>query len=156
MIATWLSVLKKNSLQGVRTYLREGGDPNEVDENGESVLFLAMRHHCESEVIDALIEGGARIDYRDAEGVSVLDVTITYNRLDLFERLLGEGIDAEGVRQSGFTPLMAAACYGREAMVKRLMEIGVDVDARDRQGLSAADFARKMGKSAILKLLREG
>lgn len=150
----WIELLKANNFLGVKHYLKNGGNPNESEENGESVLCFALRYHCDQEIFDLLIESGADLYQTDHEGVSVFDVAVTYNNLPLIERLITAGFDVRvSTRKSGFTPLMGAVCYGRTEVIQKLLDMGVDVSARDGHGLSALDFARKMRKTAILDLL---
>lgn len=150
----WIELLKANDYLGIKKHLKNGANPNDVEENGESVLCFALRYHCDQEILDILIENGADMFQIDNEGVSVFDVAVTYNHLPLIERLIHEGFDVNhATRKSGFTPLMGAVCYGRVEVIKKLLELGVDVQSRDAYGLSAIDFARKMHKKSILALL---
>lgn len=151
----WIELLKANNYLGIKQYLKNGGNPNEIEENGESVICFALRYHCDPEVFELLIEQGADLFQTDNEGVSVFDVAVTYNNLPLIERLITEGFDVNApTRRSGFTPLMGAVCYGRLEIIQKLLDMGVDVSARDGHGLSAIDFARKMRKQSILALLQ--
>lgn len=151
----WIELLKEGNYISIKHYLKNGGDANETEENGESVLCFALRYQCDEAIIDLLIEHGADIHHTDNEGVSVFDVAVTYNNLKLVERLIQDGFDVNhATRRSGFTPLMGAVCYGRVEVIHKLLEMGVDVDARDSHGFSARDFARKMGKKSILALLQ--
>jgi uncharacterized protein len=150
----WITLLKTNDYLGIKKYLKEGGNPNDTEENGESVICFAMRYHCDGEVLDLLIENGADLYQIDNEGVSVFDVAVTYNNLSIIERLIDSGFNVnQPTRKSGFTPLMGAVCYGRVEVIQKLLEKGVDVTRRDQHGLSAIDFARKMHKKTILALL---
>jgi ankyrin repeat protein len=150
----WIKLLKENNYLGIKQYLKKGGNPNECEENGESVICFALRYHCDAEILDLLIEQGADLFQTDNEGVSVFDVAVTYNNLPLIEKLINEGFDVNTpTRRSGFTPLMGAVCYGRLEIIQKLLEMGVDVSARDGHGLNAIDFARKMHKKSILALL---
>jgi len=151
----WIELLKGNNYLGIKRYLKNGASPNESEENGESVLCFALRYHCDSEILDLLIEQGANTLHSDNEGVSVFDVAVTYNNIPLIEKLIQEGFDVNSsTRRSGFTPLMGAVCYGRIEVIKKLLDMGVDVNARDGQGFGAIDFARKMHKKGILALLQ--
>ena len=151
----WIKLLKENNYLGIKQHLKKGGNPNECEENGESVLCFALRYYCDTEIFDLLIEEGANLHHTDNEGVSVFDVAVTYNNLLLIEKLIKEGFDVNtSTRRSGFTPLMGAVCYGRLEIIQKLLEMGVDVSARDGHGLNAIDFARKMHKKSILALLQ--
>jgi uncharacterized protein len=153
----WIELLKANDYLGIKKYLKNGGNPNAVEENGESVLCFALRYHCDSDSLDLLIESGADLHHVDHEGVSVFDVAVTYNHIPIIERLIDSGFDVnQPTRRSGFTPLMGAVCYGRIEVIQKLLEKGVDVTRRDNHGLSALDFARKMHKKSILTLLEGG
>jgi ankyrin repeat protein len=153
----WITLLKANDYLGIKKYLKSGGNPNAEEENGESVICFAMRYHCDSEILDLLIENGADLNHIDNEGVSVFDVAVTYNVLAIIERLIDNGFDVNHpTRRSGFTPLMGAVCYGRVEVIQKLLDKGVDVTTRDNHGFSALDFARKMHKKSILALLEGG
>lgn len=151
----WTQLLKENNYLGIKQYLKNGGNPNEQEENGESVLCFALRYHCDEDVLSILIDSGADLKHIDNEGVSVFDVAVTYNNLPIIEHLINAGFDVHtATRNSGFTPLMGAVCYGRIEVIKKLLAMGVDLDARDSHGFSAIDFARKMHKKTILELLQ--
>lgn len=150
----WIDYLKSNNYLGIKQYLKSGANPNDAEENGESVICFAMRYQCDQEILDLLIEQGADLNHTDNEGVSVFDVAVTYNCLPIIDRLIESGFDVnKATRKSGFTPLMGAVCYGRTEIIQRLLEKGVDLTARDSHGFSAADFARKMHKKSIMALL---
>lgn len=152
----WLKLLEHNDRIGIKRYLAEGADVNTANEHDESVLALALKMHCDEEVIDLLIESGADLEDFDEEGVGIFDYAITYNAPKLFGQLLASGIDVnKTMRRSRFTPLMAAVCYSRVEMAKQLLEAGADPKARDHKGFSAADFARKMRKNSMMQLLEQ-
>ncbi len=151
---TWLELLKNNDYMGVKKYLKDGADLEETNDIGESVLACALRARCDMDLLMLLIESGADIFDFDEEGVSILDMAITYDNLEMVNYLIENGMDVNQTsRRSGFTSLMAAACYGRVEIAKILLANEVDQNAKDSKGFSAIDFARKMNKKSILKLL---
>jgi len=150
----WIELLQNNDYIGVKKHLKNGADVNDAAQNGESVLAYALRARCDLDLIILLIENGADIFDFDEEGVSIFDVAITYDYIDIVKYLIKQGVDVNKTsRKSRFTPLMAAASYGRVEIAKLLLEHGADVDAVDIKGFSAIDFARKMNKKSILKIL---
>ena len=151
----WIELLKKNDFIGVKKYIKDGADLNDASsENGESVLAFALRSMCDMELIMLLIESGADIYDFDEEGVSIFEMAVTYDNIEMVKYLIEDGKDVNQTnRRSRFTPLMAAACYGRLDIAKLLIENGADKDAVDTKGISVTDFARKMNKKSILKLL---
>ena len=150
----WIELLKKNDLVGIKKYIRDGADTNEANESGESVLASSLRYRCDFDLVMLLIDSGADIFDFDEEGVSIFDMAVTYDNIEVVKYLISQGVDVNTTqRRSRFTPLMAAVCYGRVEMVEFLIEQGANTEAMDAKGISVIDFARKMNKKTILKLL---
>ncbi len=150
----WIELLKNNDLIGIKKYLNEGADVNEANDTGESVLASSLRYGCDFELIMLLVESGADIYDFDEEGVSIFDMAVTYNNIEMVKYLISKGVDVNATtRRSRFTPLMAAACYGRLEIAKLLLDHGADKNAVDAKGISVTDFARKTNKKSILLLL---
>jgi len=150
----WLEFLKNNDYLNVKKYIKDGADVNDVNESGESVLACAIRSSCDMELLMLLIDNSADIFDFDEEGVSIFDMAVTYNNIEIVKYLIEHGKNVnETKRKSGFTSLMAAACYGRVEITKILLSNGVNQAATDTKGFTAVDFARKMNKKTILKLL---
>lgn len=151
---TWIEFLKNNDLAGAKKYVKDGADVNEANETGESVLASSLRYRCDLELIMFLVESGADIYDFDEEGVSIFDMAVTYDNIQIVKYLISKGIEVDNTnRRSRFTPLMAAVCYGRYEIVKLLMEHGANKNAVDSKGISVIDFARKTNKKSILELL---
>ena len=149
----WLEYLKNNDYINVKKYIRDGGDLEETNDVGESVLACAIRARCDMDLLLLLVENGADIYDFDEEGVSIFDIAITYDNLEMVNYIINKGIDVnKTMRRSGFTSLMAAACYGRVEITKRLLAEGANQDALDSKGFNAMDFARKMNKKSVLAL----
>lgn len=151
----WIELLKNNDIVGIKKYIKDGADVNEANDTGESVLASSLRYGCDFELILFLVESGADIYDFDEEGVSIFDMAVTYNNIEMVKYLILQGIDVNSTtRRSRFTPLMAAACYGRLEIAKLLLEHGADKNAVDLKGISVTDFARKTNKKSILLLLQ--
>jgi ankyrin repeat protein len=150
----WIKYLRDNDFIAVKKYIKEGANIDASNENGESVLAMALRYKCDLDLLMLLVEGGADIYDFDEEGVSVFEMAITYGNIEMVKYLIDKGVDVNDTkRKSRFTPLMAAACYGRVDVAKLLIENGADTQAIDIKGISVTDFARKMNKKSILELL---
>jgi len=150
----WLEILKNNNYLAAMKYIKDGADLEESNEAGESVLALSLRHKCDIELVMLLIESGADIFDFDEEGVTIFDMAITYDNLEIVKYLIDKGVDVNKTsRRSGFTALMAAACYGRVEIAKLLLQNNANQNSVDSKGFSAIDFARKMNKKSVLKLL---
>jgi len=154
LMSTWLEYLKNNDYLGIKKYIKNGADLNETNESGESVLACAIRARCDVDTIMLIVNAGADIFDFDEEGVSIFDMAITYDNIEIVQYLIEQGVDINSTnRKSGFTALMAAACYGRVTIAQILLDHGVSQSARDTKGFTAADFARKMNKKSVLALL---
>lgn len=150
----WMVLLQNDDYLGVKKHLKSGADVNSRNEQGESVLAIALRLHCDDELLSLLIEEGADLFDTDHEGVSIFDVAITYNNLMMVQTILDIGIDVNQTsRQSGFNALMAAVCYNRKEIVKMLLEHGADKTLTDAKGLDCRDYARKTHRKKMLELL---
>ena len=150
----WIEYLKNNDFLRVKKYLRDGADIDETSESGESVLATALRYRCDMDLLMLLVENGADIYDFDDEGVSIFDMSITYNSIKMVEYIIEKGIDVNLTnRRSRFTPLMAAASYGRVEIITLLLKNGANKDSVDKKGFTAIDFARKMNKKSVLEVL---
>ena len=149
----WLEYFKNNDYINVKKYIRDGGNMDDTNDVGESILACAIRARCDMDLIMLLIDNGADIFEIDDEGVSIFDMAITYDNVEIVDYILDKGIDVnKTMRRSGFTALMAAACYGRVEIAKKLLEHGANQNISDNKGFTAVDFARKMKKKSVFKL----
>jgi len=153
-MSSWLEYLKNDDYLSIKKYIKNGADLQNTNDIGESVLACAIRARCSYDTLILLIDSGADIFDFDDEGVSIFDMAITYDNIDMTNLLLEKGISVNHTnRRSGFTALMAAACYGRVEITKLLIEQGADLNLKDSKGFTAVDFARKMNKKSVLALL---
>ena len=130
---TWLELLERDDYIGIKKYIKDGANIEETNDVGESVLACAIRAKCDIDTLMLLIENGSDIFDFDDEGVSIFDMAITYNNIEMFRYLLEKGVDINITnRRSGFTPLMAAVCYGRNDIIKILIEQGVEQKRVDK------------------------
>ena len=150
----WMTLLQNDDYLGVKKHLKNGADVNAKNEQGESILAIALRLRCDDEILALLMREGANLFDRDNEGVSIFDAAITYNNLMTVRKILEAGIDVNDTgRQSGFTALMAAVCYNRKEIVRMLLEHGADKTLTDAKGLDCRDYARKTHRKMMLELL---
>ena len=101
-----------------------------VNRYGASVMSEAATL-ANATVIEQLLDAGADVESRGADGQTALMIVARTNRTDAATLLLARGADVNA-RESwrGQTALMWAAAQRQPAMVRALIEHGADVDAR--------------------------
>jgi ankyrin repeat protein len=90
------------------------------------LLKEALRRH-QTEIVDALLKGGADVNARDAAGFTPLHDAALAGDTGAVRLLLDHGANVNiGDKDSGATALYMAATMGREDAVKLLLEKGAD------------------------------
>jgi ankyrin repeat protein len=104
------------------------------------------------EVVDTLIDKGARLEDTDDQGRTALMLATTAEMVKL---LIDRGAKLEAKDQQGRTALMAALEYDEESepIARVLIERGANIEARDKEGRSILTTAIWKGRLALLKLL---
>jgi ankyrin repeat protein len=86
------------------------------------------------ERVVALLEGGAAVDERNANGGTALMYAVSYDRLDIVALLLERGADPNAQARIGWTPMLVGAAKGRDRAIRLLLEAGADPAATDAYG----------------------
>ncbi|MBL8362371.1 MAG: ankyrin repeat domain-containing protein [Rubrivivax sp.] len=172
-----------DNVDGLRSLLARGFDPNTADERGQRPLYLALRGGS-FKVAELLLEHPqTRIDAVNAVGETALMMAALKGQVDWMQRLLERGArpDQEGwtplhyaatgpepravsllldrgvridaVSPNGSTSLMMATQYGPEESVALLLQRGADAAPRNHRGETAADVARRVGRDALVDRL---
>ncbi len=126
------------------------GGIDSVIANSTTPLMKAS-HLGEREFVRRLIEAGADLNARNADGNNALWLACVGGHLDIIDMLVEAGIDIDNRNDNGATPLMYAASSGKAAVVERLLAKGADVTPETLDGFSALDLA---GTIECLSLLR--
>lgn len=138
---------RTQDLEGVRTLLAQGADPNPPYEgyDGYTPLMFAAGTG-DPEMTRLLLEAGARTEQRDHNGERALQWAARQSFLHPFRdnaecaRLLleaGSSADSEADRY-GSSPLIDVSRYGSDpGMVRHLLAAGADPNRADRSGETA-------------------
>lgn len=143
--------------------LDHGADPN-IRESLTGLSKTAL--HCAAEcgatqLIQPLLDRGARIDLQDASGRSALARAITLRHFATACALLDSGADASAADHGGATALHCVVCATRktssdtEALVGRLVASGAVVDCVDCGGATPLYLAVARGYGRVVRLLVE-
>ncbi len=78
-------------------------------------------------VMRALLDHGAKVNARDANGRTALLLAAAQGREQAVSLLLERGADPAATDQAGEFPLLAASCRGYTAVARRLLDKGADI-----------------------------
>ncbi|GAB1822874.1 ankyrin repeat domain-containing protein [Herbidospora sp. RD11066] len=125
-------------LPTVRTMLATGADPDAVDEDGTTLVELAVSYR-HADVLRLLVESGATLAVP-----SLLHNLVAGRDLpEMLPILLELGADANARDAAGWTPLHFAAADGYEGSARLLIAAGAEADAVTDTGLTPAEVARR-------------
>jgi ankyrin repeat protein len=171
--------LNRDDPGGVTELLKQGVDPNTLDEKGRTSLGFALLNESfraadalmaaprlevnqlnqagESALMIAALRGNldwvkrllARGAQVNHDGWSALHYAASGPSTEVLDLLLKQGANIEGRSPNGTTPLMMAARYGPEGNVDRLLAAKAEIRASNEQGLTAVDFARLGGRESL-------
>ena len=103
----------------------------------------------------ALIDGGADVNGKDANGTYPLMLACSYKDNDeMIKLLLDKGANPNIFGPNGETPLGLAAKYSLTA-VKMLVDKGADINARHEKGRTALWWAVKTEQKEVIEYLKE-
>jgi uncharacterized protein len=179
----FFTAVTRDDAATVRELLNRGFDPNTINEQRLTGLYLALRDSSmktaevlvdwpktnvesrtpqdESPLMMAALRGRIemvrKLIARDADvnktGWTPLHYAATSAHLEIIELLLENHAYIDAESPNGTTPLMMAAQYGSPAAVKSLLEAGADATLKNQRGLGAIDFAYKAGRTDSAELI---
>ena len=110
----------------------------------------------DAEAVRTLVERGADVDARWADGSTALLWAAHWNDLDMAGLLLAAGADVTTADDHGVTPLDRAAENASLPMVETLLAAGADVNAARASGLTPLMVAARTGSAAVVDALLAG
>lgn len=107
--------------------------------------------------VQALLEQGAKVNSRDRNGDSALNMAAVKGNVALVDVLLQADADVNLANIAGVTPLMGATFGGSGELVRKLIAAKADTAPLDRVKKNAATYAAANGCTECLaELLRAG
>ncbi len=109
------------------------------------------------DVIKSLLDHGAEVNPRGANGQTPLTLAATQCHAILVRDLLERGaeVNARSQTMAGATALILAADCGNLPMAEALLARGADVTVRDDFGRTALDIARRKQQDPLIELLEK-
>jgi hypothetical protein len=154
------ALLAEGNFEGVKEWLKKGGNVNAVDKNGWTTLHIAAPLKSK-DIAALLIEKGANINAANKAGWTPLHIAAAFGRNDEVAALLIEkGANINAVDKHGDTPLHVAASHGCKDVVALLIAKNANINAVDDRGDTPLRKAEKglrgRGRTDIAELLRRG
>jgi ankyrin repeat protein len=144
---------KLNDANLVRSLLGNGGNPNQLDDQGRAGLHYAAINGNEA-IILFLIKDGAKLDPKDKIGNTPLHLAADNNQVEAAKLLLDLGAPVDPENKNGMTPLMVAANRGNVEMVQGLLAKGASVTKTDYTGRDAAGWAAESHRPAVVQAIK--
>jgi ankyrin repeat protein len=142
--------IKQDNPAVIQNLLQRGFDPNTIDPNGQTGLFIALREPSLKSA-EVLIDW-PKIDVNalNSKGESALMLAVLKDHQALAEKLIKKGAD---VNKTGWTPLHYAATHGHLALISLLLENNAYIDAESPNGTTPLMMAAMYGTPEAVKLL---
>jgi hypothetical protein len=128
-------------LDCVKVLLARGANPNAPDSNGMAPLHHAAHHFDEDRArmrpcVEALLDGGAKIDLQDGNQRTALHWAIDERSADVAELLIARGANLDLRNWANETAALMAWKSGQDDVLARLAAGGCRWDLRDKDGLT--------------------
>jgi ankyrin repeat protein/tetratricopeptide (TPR) repeat protein len=148
--------LRKGDVAAVKALVEKSPQFVEArDNDGDTPLHYAA-YGGNVELINYLIDKGAKLDLQDRQRKTPLHLAATYGRKDAVAALLKRGAALETKDDYERTALILCARErGQAATGRVLIEAGADVNAVDKFGSTALELAAWRGKAEFVDLLLE-
>jgi ankyrin repeat protein len=142
-------------MAAVRSFVREGADPNGRGAYGTPPLLWVVRVQ-DHDTVTLLLDAGADPNLSDAQGLPPLHLAVENEDRETVLRLLGAGADVDRHDHTGETALFIAARLGEVDIAKILIEHGAEADFRERAfEQTPLHVAARSGSLATARLLIE-
>ena len=125
--------VEANNTGDIAKLLARGADPNTPDEQGNTLLMIAVRHK-NAELVDMLVNAGAKLNLRNRHGETAIMLASYKGLGNIVETLYVNGAE---VNHKGWNPLLYAASGGHARIIELLLEGGVPVNATSDNGTTA-------------------
>lgn len=138
----------------VKQALETGTDPNQIDENGRTLLMVAA-YNGHIELVRTLLAAQAKVDTQDFAGRTALMYASTGKYKDTVALLLEHKAKVDLVDgEEHWSALMFAAAEGNMEVVQLLLKAEADTQLVDIDGSTAESFARDNGHIQVADLLK--
>ncbi len=117
---------KDGTLQEVTTFINKKAKLNNIDNNGNTPLYIAIGNG-RLDIVELLIKNGANVN-KMSRGNSPLYIAAWHGHLDIAKFLIKHGANVNIVNSRGETPVTQAACNGKLDILELLIDYGADLN----------------------------
>ena len=140
-----------------------GANPDPQQQNGKFTALIYAAASGDGDIITQLIDGGADVNYRGANGWNSLSWAVAEGNADAVEQLIDAGADVN-VKSESYnlkqTALIIATEEQRNSkpqyrIVSQLLAAGADATIANNQRNTPLDIAQARGHHTIVWLLEQ-
>ncbi len=161
LIDELMDAIYDNDFEKVKDLFARGATANDRDEyGGTPLMYAADSENASLELVQFLLDNGARVNDTDIDGIGALLDAVKSDRADIAALLLDNGarIDHQSYNQfygGQVSALMEAAYMGSHKVLRLLLDRGADLDLKDAEGMTALDIAVDAGDEESARMLRD-
>ncbi len=138
-----------------KALINSGADLERKDDSGQTVLLRAA-NTMNKPLLDFLLEHGAKVDAKDADGktsLMLIDGNSEKTVLSIMDSIISHGANINAIDNSKETALIIQASFGKAGMVEELLHHHADTSCCNDRGETALDCAREYNNKAIVSIL---
>jgi uncharacterized protein len=150
VLDAFFNAVRDNRGDQVKGWLQRGMDANAVNEQGDSILLIAVRAGAGTVAEHLLSLPSLKVDAPNRVGETALMAAAMNGDLQLAQKLVERGAQ---VNRVGWAPLHYAATAGRLAITRWLLDEAAYIDAESPNRTTPLMMAARQGHAALVELL---
>jgi cytohesin len=121
----------------------------------KNLLNTLLADELTTEKLDQFIADGNDINFRTADGQTLLHIAVRFNKAHNIPLLIQQGANINVQDRLGQTPLYVAINNNNEAAAKILLDVGADATLATNLGITPLAAAQSVGNANLINLLEE-
>jgi len=149
----FLDAIHMRNKDAIRHSLEVGANIDAREEEHDQAAIILAAKFGDAEIVELLINKGAKVDVRDDEGRTPLFFAEVGSKV--FASLVAAGADINAKDNEGNSILMRKVSQSPSvAEVEELLRLGIEPDVRNESGESAVDLAISLGLVNVIERLK--